>query len=279
MYNLKMTKINLYFFISILFCTFQAYGQDTLLLYTEKFDRSVELVVLSNSDDDIAKLNTWVGLSLLEDNLISFGGISYYIPRKHLFNIYYGMGARFDGVVFFAKSRKDYSLDQSVDAKQDGYQITRYIASIPSKKTRALGVHYGIGHNDFFRMDNVSASHLRLGLTFLRSKNGHWKLSSKYQERKGGKRSTISLDGLWYFNHFREFNLYSSSYSSISEFDKFNENDFMPFGFGLTWEGYVNFWSKKGHSGLKFLVGAGSGPFRSRSYYLQFGFGYNLSFL
>lgn len=109
-------------------------AQDTLILNNEEKDKTVELLILSNNGTDIARWNTWFGINLNEDNSIGYGGTSFYIPKKVLFNLTYGFGIKFDGSVSIANREKDYILNQSVD--QD--LMTRYMAKIPSKKYNPL---------------------------------------------------------------------------------------------------------------------------------------------
>jgi hypothetical protein len=266
---LDFINMNKHYFALLVFfiISYPSICQDTLYLSSKQSSRKYTVAIESNSEQGIRRLNIWGGVQLKEDAL-SFGGVSYYIPKKHLFNVQIGRGINYDGVAILRSFNKEKITNQAIDSEHTVDEKIYYAADVPTVRTQSIGLHYGAGYSSVFSYNDLRSSNFRGGITLIRSRSLKWTSSYGSDERKchGHRRSTLNLDALYYFNH----------YDINGELDP-ADTGVRQFGVSLTFEGYSSSWSTNGHFGPKYLLGVGIGPYNQ--YWIQAGFGFNFSFL
>lgn len=273
------------FVFTLSLLSINAFSQDEIVL---KADDGKEFTVgmISNHADDVQPLSVWLG-GALGPNKVAFGGASYYIPQKHLFQIHVGYGFGAEGVYYFNSKEKNYEMYQSV-----GYEAnTVYKAKLPAVKTASFGAHYGVSvTRDLFDFDNSNAS-LIVGGAFLRNKHAHITTSGAGGKRRGHKFVNLYLDAMWNFAYFHKVpdNITiipegqtpaNSQEMTQSEFDTQNAETHNPVTARLYLEGQASMWSKNGRLAFKYFFGGGLPSFKFADYtqYVMLGFGLSFSF-
>jgi hypothetical protein len=246
-------------------------AQDTL-----KFSGSgkeFEVYVQTNDPDKVPRLNFWIGnCAGLERN--SFGGASYYIPKKHFFNFHVGQGVGAEGILVFKNWTTTKNLSLSIGSnsreKSDYYDPTTiYVATVPIQKRVSLGLHYGGG---MYKQQsfgyNLTSNNVAVGISLIRTYGLHWKMNTNYGEKRGSKFVTLNVDGVYYFNHSypvpNDITIIapgttptSSDEMTQQEFDDETSAGNINLGARIYLEGNSQKWSKSGLISFKYMAGLG----------------------
>jgi hypothetical protein len=253
-----------FLFLSVI-VLFGAECQDTIIQIKWNGLNSFKTEVRVNfNPDDISKLSFWSGFNIGVDRY-SFGGISYYIPKKHLANLHIGTGLGYDGVVFLKNWLTPKIIKNSVPIEPGiSYSLTSVV-----NKRYSLGIHYGGGHFNYAK--TVKANNAIVGFTLLKAIGGNMTVKMNGQTRKGYNRITYNLDFIKYFGH-----IYKPPPSSYMIIEKSKGK--LNYGVKIYLEGYSAIWSKKGIIGLHYVFGFGVPPDSRIGGGVDLGLGLSFSF-
>jgi hypothetical protein len=171
------------------------------------------------------------------------------MPARFYVNALAGWtGGQVDGTIVLTTKVKDATAKQSV---AQNYH-TRYVARVPIKKRRSFGLHAGAASVDYSKMSEgpISGYLARSvfgGLSFLKAKHTHWKLSSNYREVQGTLITRINADGIFYFDRKHPLPTPEETIDDVSR----------KYGVGLYFDGKATFWSRGGRMGLNYMLGVG----------------------
>jgi hypothetical protein len=220
-------------------------------------------VTLNFNPDEISRLNFWAGFNVGVDKM-SFGGVSYYSPKKHLANLHIGDGVSYDGVFFVNNWLKPKIIRNNIPIGPGvGYSMLNV-----ANKRYSFGFHYGAGRYRYFQ--SMTANHAVFGLTILKAIGGNLSVKMNGETRKGFTRVTYNLDFIRYFGH----NYPVPSYITIVEpgqatgfntytqeqYDSTNESGKVNYGVKISLEGYSALWTRKGNVGFRYFFGFGFPP-------------------
>lgn len=255
---------------------------------------SIQLTVKRQSVDSIPRLNFWGGGAIFTTSGITFGGASFFIPRKLLVNLDLGWGTNLDATFFLNSKTKPVAISQSIAATSTHV----YTTSIPSSKLKSFGLNFGggrstLGKNYYSKYPNNDF--VAFGFSRISSKHAFWKINTDYGQRKGSSRLRFNLNFLRFFNHTFTpgYNQTivpngdplagtSQGFDSILSEDQFAaETAAYPIKFGAQFfiDGYATIWSKSGILGFRYKFGIGSPASRRQGGHIIGGFGLNFTFL
>ncbi len=239
----------LYLLISIVFL----FSLDSMLaqeMELVKFDdgTEIEVQVINTTPDDVRKLSLYLGLFGPDGTNIQ--GVSYYLPRKALFDIKWGYGFIEDLVSFNASTTIilksiQKERDMKVSLKTDNYvnSTVNYVTKIPSNRQTSFGLRLGAGKVTYF--DGLRRNHISFGGSMLRTKH----LSLYVPSRKNKPLELSSIGAL----HFESV-FYSKPINF--GFDGVDHVDKTDIGIRLYYEKGVSFWGGSGRFGFRYMIGA-----------------------
>lgn len=198
-------------------------------------------IYMDNNPDHIRKLSVWAGFNVGIDRW-SFGGISWYAPKKHFAHLHFGTGAGYEGIVLLKNWLSTKVGSNSIHLNPQESVSTNFQYS----KRNSFGVHYGAGWFSLVDFNDLKAANTFLGLSILRASGGQWKIPALKQTKRGSNFITYNLDFIHYFNH---------DYPASS-----NDSDKIRFGGRIYLEGNSSAWSKNGIFGLHYSFGFGTAP-------------------
>ncbi|NOQ74329.1 MAG: hypothetical protein GQ574_20130 [Crocinitomix sp.] len=287
----------------LLFCffvnSFGAHAQTTVVELLPESDTyssisSIQLTIKRQSVDSIPRLNFWGGGALFTTSGITFGGASFFIPRKLLVSIDLGWGANLDATIFLKSKTKPIEILQSIAATATHV----YKTSIPSAKLKSIGLNIGgggstLGSNYYSKYPNNSF--VSFGFSRISSKHAYWEINTNYGQRKGSSLFRVNLNAIHFFNHtfYPSVNQTivpngdplagtSQAFDSFISEDQFAaDNAAYPLRFGAQFfiDGYATIWSKSGILGFRYKFGIGSPPSRRLGAHIIGGFGLNFTFI
>lgn len=264
------------------------FGQDTTkIIEIDGFKKYKTEVKLNFNPDEISKLTFWGGFNVGVDRF-SFGGMSYYIAKKHLANIHIGTGIGYDGVFFLKNWLRPKIIKNKIPIESNIF----YSMSNLVNKRYSLGIHYGGGRFNYYQ--NVKVNNVIVGLTLLQAVGGRVEVKMNKETRKGGTRITYNLDFIRYFGHV--YKPPSSYYNiiepgevvsvdleyrtyTLEEYYLKKEKGKMNYGIKVYLEGNSTLWSRKGIVGFHYILGFGVAPDYRMGGGLDLGLGLSFSFL
>lgn len=236
--------------------------------YEAPTGKRVEVEIVNDNPDEGRNASIFVGF--FGPQGINMLGANYYKPKSYFINGLVGpTGGQLDVSLFLKNTTKPMVLRQSV--AMEGH--TKYMVRVFGEKRKSLGLHGGASYMDYsFDGPTYSSLGVFAGVSLLKAKHAHWKISSNYRQAQGTLINRLNADVIYYVP---VVNIETPVTPGTVVYDE-PDQLYRKVGARVYYDGKATLWSRGGRISFNYMLGVGlNEDKRSLPFFGGLGLGYN----